>query len=186
MLTAQLAPGPSDDPHVLLAIAKSLPAFPLITMLEMLTPAVLLTFFRVAVCEALVVPTLTVPKLRAVGSRLTIVPVPVSCAVNVPTPVTTVSCPARVPGDVGVNVRPIEQLAPPPNVDPQLVTGAGAIPNSADALKLPMLIDVVPVFLSVAKTGALVVFRVCVVAKLISDGVNVADPILPVPVNAIT
>jgi len=115
---------------------------------------VLPVFVRVTVCEALVVPTFWLPKLRLDGVRVTDPkPVPESPTVwglfgALSVMVTT---PVRVPGVEGVKVTLIEQPAPAATLVPQLVVSV----KSPLAEILEMLSGALPEWVRVTVCGAL-------------------------------
>ncbi|HET7440144.1 MAG TPA: hypothetical protein VFJ47_02495 [Terriglobales bacterium] len=72
------------------------------------------TFVNVTVLAALLVPTVTEPKLRLVGESFAVVPIPLSgtfCGLPAALSV-TLKAAVRVPGAVGLNLMLIVQLAP--------------------------------------------------------------------------
>jgi hypothetical protein len=124
--TVQLADAARLLPHVLLAIKKSPGFVPVIAMLLIVIEAVV-PFFNVAVCEALVEPTLTLPNERLVGLILT-APVP---PVATPDSATVCGLPVaeslkfnvavRVPLDVGANTMLTVQLPDAARLAPQVL-----------------------------------------------------------------
>src|SRR2546427_441389 len=122
-LIAQLAPTAKEPPQVL--VSANCPE--IVTLLKVtLAVPVLLT---VTVCEPLVCPILTLPKLRLVGDTLTVIDPPED---ETPDPVkpivwglfealsAMVTVPARVPVVVGVKLTLSVQLAPAATVLPQV------------------------------------------------------------------
>src|SRR5690242_4652688 len=110
----QLAPAATELPQ-LFVWAKSPLLAPVMPMAEIVSRAVP-EFVRVKVFGAVVVPTVTLPKLRFVADRVTAgeLPVPVRltlCGLPLALSVTARVAP-RVPAAVGVKVTLIVQFAP--------------------------------------------------------------------------
>jgi hypothetical protein len=83
-------------------------------------------FERIRLCEALVVPTVWLLKLKLAGEKLATVPVPVSatvCGLPAALSVTEI-VPVTTPFATGVNVTEIVQLAPTPRVAEQVLVSA--------------------------------------------------------------
>lgn len=117
----QLALGDTELPQVLVWL-KSEALVPLKLTPVIFKVAVLLALVSVTVCTALP-PTATLPKLNAVGERLTMVPLPDSetvCGLVLALSL-TLSVPVRLPITVGVKVTLMVHLAPPAKLLPQLL-----------------------------------------------------------------
>jgi len=132
---------------------------------------------------ALLVPTLTAPKLSDLGDSCTTVPVPVSEMVWVPEPPSSLIViePVLVPPAVGVKVTLIVQLVPGCMPDPQVFVSW----KSPVGVMLEISNSAVPLFDGVSVCAALVVPTSCV-AKVSfvaeSDAVGVCiNTEIPVP-----
>ena len=149
-LIVQLAEAARLLPHVLLAIKKSPWFVPVVAMLLIVIEA-LLPFFRVAVCDPLVEPTLTLPKENDVGLILT-TPAP-----PVPNPERVTFCGLvlseslkfsvafRVPLVVGAKTTLAVQLAPAASDVPQVLLEIWKSPAFAPA-KVMLLIVMAAAF----------------------------------------
>ena len=118
--------------------------------------AALPVLFKVIACAALVVPTVWLLKVKLVGLRLTVGPLPVPLrATDCTLPVTSLllsvifKVAVRLPGAVGVKVTVIVQLLPPAKELAQVVVSAkspGLVPVNAMLLMaratLPVLLTV--------------------------------------------
>jgi len=157
-LIAQLAPTAKEPPQLL--VSTNCPET--VTLLKVtLAVPVLRT---VTVCEPLVCPTLTLPKLRLVGDTLTVVDPPEG---ETPDPVklivwglfealsVMVTVPVRVPVVVGAKSTLIAQLAPAATEDPQVPEPAKA--KSPPMVRLLIVSVAFPVLLSVTACAALAV-----------------------------
>ena len=157
-MIAQLAPTAKEPPQLL--VSTNCPET--VTLLKVtLAVPVLRT---VTVCEPLVCPILTLPKLRLVGDTLTVVDPPED---ETPDPVkpivwglfealsAMVTVPARVPVVVGVKLTLIVQLAPAATEDPQVPEPAKA--KSPPIVRLLIVSVAFPVLLSVTACATLAV-----------------------------
>ena len=155
-VTVQLADAARLAPQVLAEMVKSPEFVPvmdtLLIVIEVVPP-----FFRVAVCDALVEPTVTVPYARLVGLNVT---APVVLA---PVPERETVCglfgavsakfreAARTPDAVGLNTIVTVQLAEAARLEPhvlaEILKSPAFVPVMATLL---MVMDVLPRFFSVA------------------------------------
>jgi hypothetical protein len=177
--TAQLAPAGTGVPQVLPEIAKG----PLIPTLEIVRD-VLWRLVSVTVTAALVLPTVTVPKLNELADSVTgeLEPLPVPLRLTVWGPPgaesVKVSVPVAAPVAVGVKVTPTLQLAPGAMLVPQVLP---AIPKGPLAPTPEMVSDTPRLLVSVTDLVELVE-PTAVVLKLreLADSVTGA---VPVPVR---
>ena len=149
----QLVLGDTELPQVLVWL-KSEALVPLKLTPVIFKVAVLLALVSVTVCTALP-PTATLPKLKAAGERLTMVPLPDSatvCGLLLALSLILTE-PVRLPIAVGVKVTLMVHLAPPARLLPQLFVCA----KSPLVVMLVMLSDTVPVLVRVTGLEALVV-----------------------------
>jgi hypothetical protein len=155
-LIVQLALAASELKPVLVC-AKSPGSIPASVMLVVIADVP--TFFSVAVMTELVVPTVTLPKLRLVGVSSAVVPVPLSgtcCGVPAALSV-TVRFALRAPVVDGLNVRLIVQLAAAARELVQVVAVSGKSAASAPVTAMLLIvIVVVPMLVSVTFLTGLV------------------------------
>jgi len=117
----QFAPAARDEPHELLCSKLALTA--MLLMLRATFPV----FVRVTVCEALVVPTVWLPKVRLVADRLSVgvalAPVPVRLTVWALVLALSLidNDPVTVPVVVGAKATEIVQFAPAARDEPQVL-----------------------------------------------------------------
>jgi hypothetical protein len=169
--TVQAAPAASPTRQLLPAIVK--PA--LAAMLEKLR-ATVWRFVTVTVFAAVVSPTATVPKLRAVDENETAaVPVPVRAAVWVPALSLIVSVPETDPRTVGVKETCMVQEEPGAMLALQLLVWL----KGAAVVTLETCMGPLPVFCNVTVLAVLVVARVWKKERL--AGVTEAAGAVPVP-----
>jgi len=119
-LKVQLAPAAKEAPQV--CVCKKFPALVPVIAIELIVSAAVPTLVRVTVLAALVVPTVTVPKLKLVGDSLAVVPTPLSgttCGLPGALSVTLKEA-LRVPVAAGLNVTLKVQLAPAAKDVPQV------------------------------------------------------------------
>lgn len=176
---------------------KSVGLVPVIAMLLMLSATVALVSVSVELLAALVVPTVTVPKLNEDGSSVAVasavVPVPLSASVCEPVLVLskTVKVADRAPVAVGLNVTETVQV-----VSGLIVPELGQVVDEL-SLKSAALAPVIVMLLIFKATVALVSARVEDLAALVEptardpkeseEGKSVAvavEPLPPVPDNA--
>jgi len=117
------------------------------------------TFVSVTVFGRLVAPNPTEPKFKLVGASFAVVPIPLSVTFcGLPAALLlTLNAAVRVPDAAGLKVTLIVQLAPAAKEVPQVwvcTKSAALLPIMAMLLILKLT---VPVFLSVAVLGALLV-----------------------------
>jgi len=120
ILKAQLTPAANELPQVWVS-EKSAALVPVIAM-PAIVNVVVPTFVNVTDLAALVVPTLTVPKLKLVGESFAVVPIPLRgtcCGLPAALSV-TLRAAWRVTLAVGLNVMLMLQLAPGANELPQV------------------------------------------------------------------
>lgn len=127
-LIVQLLAAGTEVPQVFVSL-KSVAFVP-----EKLSPAIfkvtaVFTFFSVTVIGALVTPTAWFPKLRLVGERDTMVPIPVSeTSWGLPGALSAMLSEAcRASGALGLNVTETVQLDCPPRLVPQVFVCAKAV-----------------------------------------------------------
>jgi len=154
----QLAPAARDAPQLLVCPNSALAA------MLVISSAVEPEFSKTTLLAALVVPTACLANMTFAGVNFTAgsVPVPLRPSFcGLPDALSlTVTVPVRDIAYAGVNVTVKVQLAPAATVEPQLLFWAYsfALP---DKLILLIVTVVVPLFVSVAVCGALVVPIVC-------------------------
>ena len=145
--------------------------------------AVVPTFFSVAVMTELVVPTVTLPKLRLVGVSSAVVPVPLSgtcCGLPAALSV-TVKLALRAPVVDGLNVRLTVQLAAAARELPQVVAVSGKSRASAPVTAMLLIvIAVVPMLVSVTFFTGLVRPTASVPKP---NGVGISLAVVPVPLS---
>jgi hypothetical protein len=180
-LIVQLALAANELPQ-LLVCAKSPAAVPVIVKLVIVI-AVVPTFLSVTVLAALVLPTVTEPKLRLVGVSSAVVPVPLSgtcCGLPAALSV-TVRFALRAPVVDGLNVRLTVQLAATARELPQVVAVSGKSAVSVPVTAILLMVSaVVPTFVSVTFLTALVK-PTAHVPK--ASGVGESLAVVPVPLS---
>ena len=148
-LKVQLFPAAKELPQVVVS-AKSPGSVPAMAI-PLIVKAVAPRLVSVTVFAALVVPTVTEPKLRVAGSSCAVVPIPLSdtsCGLPLALSV-TLRFAVRVPDTVGLKVRLNVQLAPAARELPQVVVSEKS-PISAPVIPiLVMLSEAVPTLVSV-------------------------------------
>jgi hypothetical protein len=145
--------------------------------------AVVPTFFRVTVLAALVVPTVTEPKLKLLGVSSAVVPVPLSgtcCGLPAALSV-TVKFALRAPVVDGLNVKLTVQFAAAASELPQVVAVSGKSAASAPVTAMLLMVSaVVPMLVSVTFLTALV----RPTAKVPKPrGVGASLAVVPVPLS---
>jgi hypothetical protein len=142
---AQLAPAPTEEPHVFVS-AKSPEAAICVTARAAAPP-----FDKVTTCAALVLPVIWLLKVsmaglsEACGASATPVPLKVDECGDPEALSVTVKFPVRAPAAVGVKVTAIAQFAPAATADPQVFVSA----KSPDAAIWVIVSAAVPLFDSV-------------------------------------
>jgi hypothetical protein len=119
-LMLQLVPAASEVPQAGVWV-NSVALVPVIAMLAMLK-VVLPTFVSVTFCGGLVLRTMTGPKLKLVGESFAIVPTPLTvtcCGLPLASSL-MLNAAVSVPGDVGLKVTLMLQLAPAANEAPHV------------------------------------------------------------------
>ena len=120
--------------------------------------AVVPTFFSVTVLTALVVPTVTEPKLRLLGLSSAVVPVPLrgTCCGLPLAPSVNVRSALRTPVVDGLNVTLTVQLFAAASELPQVVVSPKSAASAPVTAMLVMVSDVVPTLVSVTLSAVLV------------------------------
>lgn len=158
-LTLQFPPAGSELGQVLVWLKS--PAFVPDTATEVMLMAAVPVLLRVTGCAALVVPRVWAPNVRLVAVRLSDAPPPVPARLTVcglPEAESLMLSPAvRAPGDVGVKVRLMVQLAAAARELPQLLDCAKS-PGLAPVSETPAMLTLpVPVLFTVTIWAVLVV-----------------------------
>jgi len=176
-LIVQFAPATSEFPQVLVCAYCVLAV--ILVMLSATVPELVIE----TICDALVVFSNSVPKLRLVGERPMFAPVPVRAMVwGLPVALSLmVMVPVRDPTDKGVNFTVIVQRAAAASEAPQLFVSE----KSPLGAMLMMLSTEVPVLLNLTVFDELVVL-ICwpLKIRLVGERLTVVGPeVVPVPVR---